>query len=280
MSLRTACVVGLALVCTQVAQAQTRSQDFADDTSRPRMPDSFVWPQGAGVRTVQAAGDSMTPFYDNLVLVEFIGSATGRDIRSLLETLRGKIVGGFPRAGYYAIEIPAVPDYLTLLRIVRRLRTTPIVAGAMAVSQGEAADRPFAVPPQVGLDSQRSSMDPASSSDLASDTTRPSFPNVRFDRSDSAFVVASPTSGFSYFRRFAGIQFHDSVSGTGVRRFLHQYGLEVTGGFRMTGAYIVKFADPGPTFSDFKRWMDTLGADARVKFIVPLEYSTPPPDLR
>lgn len=280
MSLRTACVVGLALVCTQVAHAQTRLQGVTVDTARPRMPDGFVWPKGAGVRTVQAAGDSMTPLYDNLVLIELADSAVGSSVRNFLSGLRGTIVGGFPRAGYYVIEIPAVRDYATLLKTVEALRASPVVAGAMSAPFGEAAGRPFAAPSGVGVESQRSSVGPASSSTPVSDTTRPAIPNVRFDGADSAFVVASPTPGFSYFRRFAGIKFHESVAGLEIRRYLREYGLTITGGFPGSGTYIVRFADPGPTFSDFKRWMDALGADARVKFVVPLEHSTPPPDLR
>lgn len=136
------------------------------DTTRPALPDGFVWPHSDAIRTVQAAGDSMTPLYDNLVLIEFVESASGTSIRGLITGLRGTIVGGFSQAGYYVIAIPAVPTYDSLLTIVEAVRASPIVAGAMAAPYGEAVGRPFGVYPEDGARSPRASMRSASSADL------------------------------------------------------------------------------------------------------------------
>jgi hypothetical protein len=114
----------------------------------------------------------------------------------------------------------------------------------------------------------------------ATDTTRPPIPAGRFDGADSAFVVASPTPGFSYFRRFAGVLFRDTVSGLGIRQYLLRNGLTVTGGFTMNGAYIVKFADPGESFTAFNAKLASLAADPRVRLVIPIERSTPPPSLQ
>jgi hypothetical protein len=109
------------------------------------------------------------------------------------------------------------------------------------------------------------------------DTTRPEIPSGRFDGADSVFTVASSTPGFSYFRRYAAVLFSDTVSGLGIRRYLLQHGLEVTGGFSMNGAYIVKFADPGTAFTAFTAKLASLASDPRVRLVIPIESGTPAP---
>jgi hypothetical protein len=116
---------------------------------------------------------------------------------------------------------------------------------------------------------------------IPSDTTRPALPNTGFVfPADTNLVVAAPgATETRFYRNIFRIRFDDSASGATVRGVLQEHRGEIIGGLPNTGAYIVRFPDPGSTFAALDSLRLAIKSSGGVEYAAPMEehsgYSLP-----
>jgi hypothetical protein len=102
------------------------------------------------------------------------------------------------------------------------------------------------------------------------DTSRPAVPPTPNLPDDSTFTVPSPWGqGVRFHRNILVVAFHDSTSGTTVRRVLRKYGANIIGGseVRDEPAYYVQVPDPGTTYAAIDSVASLIEAEPGINWV-------------
>ncbi len=108
--------------------------------------------------------------------------------------------------------------------------------------------------------------------ELPVDTSKPAIPTTgTFDfPRDTTVVIAVPGDTITvYYRNIFKIRFEDSTSGSTIRAYLLANQGEIIGGAPNTGAYIVRFPDPGPSYQAFDSLRSKLNSTPAVSYAAP-----------
>ncbi len=111
--------------------------------------------------------------------------------------------------------------------------------------------------------------------ELQMDTTRPTVPDQGVPY-DMLFLVSPPDDSTTVvYRRLAAVVFYDSVSGPMYHSWVMDHGATLVGGTDFM--YFFEFPDPGPSWSDYETFLDTLASDGRVDLVMHLTHESPVP---
>ncbi len=88
---------------------------------------------------------------------------------------------------------------------------------------------------------------------------------------ESLFVIEdSLAPGYDYYRRMIGIWLRPEADGTAFRALLEKYGASLAGGSSFARLFILRFPDPGPTWTDVKALLDSLHGEPIVRVAGPM----------
>jgi hypothetical protein len=100
-----------------------------------------------------------------------------------------------------------------------------------------------------------------------------------FPPDDSLHTVSDPSNPEDvYYRTFAAVIFDDSVSGGGVRAFLRKYHAAIVGGLPTSLGYIIRFADPGPSWTSLQALLLRMRSEPGMFDVMPEMRSGRPPE--
>jgi hypothetical protein len=118
---------------------------------------------------------------------------------------------------------------------------------------------------------------PAAAAQTPPDTTRPTIPQDDTWLDDSLHTIIPPDNpGVVYYRTLVDIEFHPTVAGVVIRRFLAQYRATIVGGIPWMGVYTLQLPDPGPTWDATQACLRRLRAEKSVKWVGLMMRSGPP----
>lgn len=107
----------------------------------------------------------------------------------------------------------------------------------------------------------------------AADTSRPAVPATYTYPMDSLYLVQNPVdTQWVYLRRFAIVAFKKSVTGTAVRQFFARHQAIIVGGLKTLGDYVVRFPDPGASWSAYSSFVDSVNADPAIRYMTPIAW--------
>lgn len=88
---------------------------------------------------------------------------------------------------------------------------------------------------------------------------------------ESLYVIEdSLAPGYDYYRRMIGVWLRPGADGTDFRALLQKYNANLAGGSNFVGLYILRFPDPGPTWTDVKALLDSLHREPIVRVAGPV----------
>ncbi|MBP6670544.1 MAG: S8 family serine peptidase [Gemmatimonadales bacterium] len=108
----------------------------------------------------------------------------------------------------------------------------------------------------------------------------PPIPNTLSVPDDSGrTLVGRVDSGIVYFRTMAEVRFQPAAAPSSILAFLTRYRATIIGGSSWTGAYYVRYPDPGADWAAVNTLMALMAAEPGVQSVLPLARTTGIPEV-
>ncbi len=258
------------------------------------------------LKVIVPPSDTGFVYYRTMATVRFKSTASADQILGFLTKYRAAIVGGTQWAGSYIVRYPDPGStWSDVTQFISRMRAESFVLSAgstirsggvvvdgrfpsdgpglaradwfgtgdtswgWSVGQQSPAGSPIPVPLAGGKPGQRV--------DTSGNSSRPGCPDrlppvpSYVQPTDSLFLVqGAPDTTFVYYRRFLIVKFKPGTLPTQLCGFLTRHRASIASGIPLTGAYVLRFADPGSSFATFKALGDSLEHEAIVQYVAPI----------
>lgn len=184
-----------------------------------------------------------------LIEVLFQSSATQPERQAALQSVDGTVIGGLPMTsgdGYYLVQVPDDGSGAQLDSAVVHMTMLPAVR-------------------HVGRQWRGGGPLPAN-------------PDHLMVPDDSLETIRGPLDTVvTYYRTMAQVQFKPGSTGGGVATLLQKYQAQIVGGVAFSGVYVLRYADPGNSWSSVMARVDSLAAEPIVLRAMPMTRSEGPP---